>query len=737
VNCPACRAENDEAAEICRKCGKGLYALTDGSVLAGRYEIVQPLGKGGMGLVYKARDRELKEVVAVKVLRSERTEELARRFVAEIRFARKVRHPNVCAIHEYGQDGHLRFIIMEFVEGLDLKQLIRRQGPFPPLEALETATQVAAGLSAVHAAGIVHRDLKTTNIMRDSKGVIRLMDFGIAKQYDSDSASGATATGQILGTPEYMSPEQARGEKVDARSDIYALGVVLYELFTGEVPFRGDTPIATLMKHIQEPPDLTGPKARRIPNIARPVLACALEKHRERRYRDASAMLLGLRDALHGFKPGRVETNSTLVGASAESGATLSSEDASTLGDGGAPTVADADGAPTADAATVPRRRLPTGNTPRPITPRAPATVPRAPGPAKKSGLAIAVAIGLALVAGVAVWLARPHWPIEPGSGPEVAATVPVSSQPEPSPSVVASREPSASAAQTGPLTGPSTTAPTPAQLTAPSLVGLADQQLPVGAAAMPRTDLRWRPVAGAVGYRLTLDADRTFSKPLLARTTRITSVAISGLEPRTYYWRVVALGEGGAEGRPSEVSSFVVRPAVATAATLPSPTTAPEVARGRAEAEGVELPTGTSSALSPTTLPPTLPSAVPSAVPSAAPSTQPLPRVPTANPQPAGESAVRQALEAYKAAFASLDPKAIKRVYPSISKSELEGFRTFKGYELELDNVRIDLKGFRAQVQCTKRATFRTFTGKDFKIGPLEESLTLELRNGAWVRVE
>jgi TonB family protein len=292
--CPGCQAHNESTADTCRKCGKGLFALTDGSVLAGRYEIVQPLGRGGMGLVYKALDRELDEVVALKVLRADltRADDLTRRFRSEIRFARKVRHPNVCAIHEYGQQGHMQFIVMEYVEGVDLKQLIRRDGPFPAEEGIHASIQVARGLRAVHSAGIVHRDLKTANIMRDSAGVVRLMDFGIAKRLGAETVADATATGQVLGTPEYMSPEQARAEKLDARSDIYAFGIVIYELFTGDVPFRGETPIATLFKHIQEPPPLDGAKASRIPFAIIPVLRRALAKNRDDRFASADEMLI-------------------------------------------------------------------------------------------------------------------------------------------------------------------------------------------------------------------------------------------------------------------------------------------------------------------------------------------------------------------------------------------------------------------------------------------------------------
>jgi len=295
--CPSCRAENDPAADACFTCGRALGALTQGSVIANRYEILSPLGRGGMGMVYKAHDRMLEETVAIKVLRSEfaRTQEMAKRFRHEIKLARRVSHRNVCRIHEYGEDGPLRYISMEYLEGTDLKQELREKGPPPPEEAFDVTIQVAEGLQAIHDVGIIHRDLKTPNLMRDGRGVVRLMDFGIAKEGNDTGA--LTSTGQVMGTPEYMSPEQCRGERIDFRSDIYALGIVNYEIFTGQVPFHGDTPVATIFKHIQDPVPLSGGVAARIPPSAVPILRKALAKDRIGRYDTASDMAKALRQA--------------------------------------------------------------------------------------------------------------------------------------------------------------------------------------------------------------------------------------------------------------------------------------------------------------------------------------------------------------------------------------------------------------------------------------------------------
>jgi serine/threonine protein kinase len=297
--CPSCRAENADTVDVCFTCGRALTALTQGSVIAGRYEIVSPLGRGGMGMVYRAHDRTLDETVAIKVLRSEfaNTAEMLKRFKNEIKNARKVSHRNVCRIHEFVEDGGLRCISMEYLEGTDLKQVIRLQGGLTADQAFDVAIQVAEGLEAIHEVGVIHRDLKTPNLMRDARGVVRLMDFGIAKGAEETGSGGLTATGATMGTPEYMSPEQCRGERIDFRSDIYSLGVVLYELFTSQVPFRGETPVATIFKHIQDPIPLEGDVARKLPPAVIPLLRKLLAKDREQRYATAAEVVEALRKA--------------------------------------------------------------------------------------------------------------------------------------------------------------------------------------------------------------------------------------------------------------------------------------------------------------------------------------------------------------------------------------------------------------------------------------------------------
>ncbi len=228
-------------------------SLEPGSLLADRYEILESLGEGGMGAVYKARDRELDRLVAVKVVRPElaRQPDVLRRFKQEMILARKVTHRNVLRIFDLGRAGGTRFITMEYVQGQDLKHLLGQQGKFPAERAVEIIRQVCLGLEAAHHEKVVHRDLKPQNVMVDPQGRIALMDFGLAHSVEM---GGLTRTGVLMGTPDYMSPEQARGEKVDARSDLFSLGVIFYELLTGRLPYESDTVMGALLKRTQERP---------------------------------------------------------------------------------------------------------------------------------------------------------------------------------------------------------------------------------------------------------------------------------------------------------------------------------------------------------------------------------------------------------------------------------------------------------------------------------------------------
>jgi TonB family protein len=309
TSCPGCRTESPAGATQCPACGRPLGSpfLQSGHVLSSRYVILGPLGFGGMGMVYKAHDRRGGDSVAVKVLRPDTgmATDLTQRFLQEGRLALRVDHPHVCRIYECGEDEGLHFIAMELLDGSDLKHELAERA-FSGEEAYDVAVQIAEGLQAIHDVGVVHRDLKTPNIMLSSRHVVKLMDFGLAKEFTA--GRGLTATGQVLGTPEYMSPEQVRGELVDARSDLYALGVVVFELFTGDVPFYGDSHLATLLKHVQEAPPLEGPRAARIPAELRPILRALLAKHPSERPASTPQVAEMLRTARALFDPDSIPT---------------------------------------------------------------------------------------------------------------------------------------------------------------------------------------------------------------------------------------------------------------------------------------------------------------------------------------------------------------------------------------------------------------------------------------------
>ena len=298
--CPACRLVNASEAEECFGCGMALFALTQGRVLADRYEIRRLLGQGGMGRVYEAFDRTLEERVAVKVLRPQfaREPEMARRFLLEIRLARRITHPNVCRLHEYGESDGIRYLCMELVDGVNLKDMLRAKR-LSTDEAYEVALAAALGLEAVHAQGVIHRDFKTANIMLDGRGQVKVMDFGIAKEVGADT-TGVSLAGHVLGTPEYMSPEHAQGGPVDFRSDLYALGCVIFEVFAGRALFQGTSPIDTLRRHLHEPAGFSNERGLLVPEPLVPVLRCALAKKPDQRYASITDLVADLRAARDG-----------------------------------------------------------------------------------------------------------------------------------------------------------------------------------------------------------------------------------------------------------------------------------------------------------------------------------------------------------------------------------------------------------------------------------------------------
>lgn len=270
-----------------------LPALASGSVLGGRYEIRRTLGEGGMGAVYQADDRELGRTVAVKVIRPElaRDPEILQRFKQEILLASKVTDRNIIRIYDLGDANGVKFITMEYVEGEDLRAIVRR-GQLPPAKAVGVMEQVVSGLESAHRAGIIHRDLKPGNIMLGSDGRVVVMDFGLARSLDGD---GMTQTGAMLGTMEYMSPEQAQARELDARSDIFTVGLILFELLTGHMPFKADSVIASLLKRTQQRAVAVSEIDKNIPGVLSNIVSKCLERDPALRYQSAQDLLADLR----------------------------------------------------------------------------------------------------------------------------------------------------------------------------------------------------------------------------------------------------------------------------------------------------------------------------------------------------------------------------------------------------------------------------------------------------------
>ncbi len=319
VLCPDCKSENTEDSQFCKTCGTAIgpteksLSLTKtmmspqassegGKLIAGRYRILSTLGKGGMGEVYRVHDIKLQEDIALKLLRPEiaNDPDVIQRFRNELKLARKITHSSICRVFDFHEEEGTPFITMEYVEGEDLKSLIKRKGKFEEDEAVGIAAQVTEGLTVAHDLGVVHRDLKPQNIMIEPGGRAKIMDFGIAR---SIIASGLTQTGQMIGTPDYLSSEQAAGQAADHRADIYALGVILYEMTTGKLPFTGDTALSVITKHREaeaKDPRIINPGISQ--GLNRLILRC-MEKDRDLRYQSARELLVDLQGLLDGVVP--------------------------------------------------------------------------------------------------------------------------------------------------------------------------------------------------------------------------------------------------------------------------------------------------------------------------------------------------------------------------------------------------------------------------------------------------
>src|SRR4051812_25929504 len=276
--------------------------MADPTVYADRYEIVREIARGGMANVYLAHDRKLDRAVALKVLPAElsRDATFVERFRLEAQAAASLNDPTIVAVYDWGQEQDTSFIVMEYVEGRTLRDLIAR-GPMEPVPAAKIAADIAKALGAAHRAGVVHRDIKPGNVLIDTNGDVKVADFGIARA--NGAGDGLTRTGAVMGTATYFSPEQAQGLAVDARSDIYSLGVVLYEMLTGVVPFAGDSAVSVAYLHVREP--VVPPSRRRpgLPPALEAIVLTCLAKDPAGRYQSADQLRTDLMRFTRGQAP--------------------------------------------------------------------------------------------------------------------------------------------------------------------------------------------------------------------------------------------------------------------------------------------------------------------------------------------------------------------------------------------------------------------------------------------------
>ena len=321
--CPKCKANNPDTVKFCGECGTPLPSeeeisishtktlqtptkdLLKGSTFAGRYQLIEELGRGGMGVVYKAEDTKLKRKVALKFLPPELTHipDVKERFMREAQAAAALDHPNICTVHEFDEAEEKTYISMAYIEGQSLRKKIE-SGPLELDEALRIATQVAEGLQEAHKKGVVHRDIKSANIMVAEDNQAKIMDFGLARMTGSTLL---TKEGMTMGTIAYMSPEQAQGEEVDHRTDIWSFGVVLYEMFGGQLPFKGEHDQAVVYSILNKKPKPITDLRSEIPISIEQVVAKALEKNPDERYQQIDDLLDDLKSISAGIIPDEIK----------------------------------------------------------------------------------------------------------------------------------------------------------------------------------------------------------------------------------------------------------------------------------------------------------------------------------------------------------------------------------------------------------------------------------------------
>lgn len=318
MKCSKCNTTNPDDNQFCGKCGTSLIEIpatptstitkdipkksaldfAPGQYFSKRYQVIEEIGRGGMGRVYKAADKELSRIVALKMIKPERSADpdIVEKFKKEINLASQISHDNVCRIHDLGEIAGIKYISMQYIEGQNLREFIQTSKKLSTETAIPIIEQICHALTAAHKKGVIHRDLKPKNIMLDKKGNAYVMDFGIAKSLEAEDT---TKSGVVMGTPAYISPEQAEGEKADTRSDIYSLGAIMYEMMTGEPPFKADSIPSLLHKHVTEAPKPPSQLNPQIPNQLEKIIMKCLKKSPEKRYQEPDEII----NAIEEVKP--------------------------------------------------------------------------------------------------------------------------------------------------------------------------------------------------------------------------------------------------------------------------------------------------------------------------------------------------------------------------------------------------------------------------------------------------
>ena len=423
-----------------------------GTLVAGRYRILKPLGEGGMGQVYLAEHEAIEKKVAVKVLRREYSEkpDIVARFQQEAVSASRIKHPNVLDVFDFGQlDNGCFFLAMEFLEGNDLADELTRHRLIDPQRGVRFALQICRALAAAHSRGVVHRDMKPENVflqhIGDGEEIVKIVDFGIAQLRTTEEAAASepkrrrlTRTGMIFGTPEYMAPEQAAGKKADLRVDIYATGIILYEMFTGAVPFTGDTFMAVLAAHLNDP---TPPMTTVCPDLQvsvemQQVIVRALLKNPDERFQTMGELAAAILATPEGATVGRhgsipdapVGQFITAGNANAPAAAVSGTPTSAQFGAGHAPTAAQFPGAGPASATPAPHAAGPTGSVPPHTHLDASGSIPGVPRRSRAGLIVTLLVLAGAGIAGAVVFL-RPHvLPAVPTSADPATASAPPAS---------------------------------------------------------------------------------------------------------------------------------------------------------------------------------------------------------------------------------------------------------------------------------------------------------------------